>query len=270
MMANIKGNGVFWADPYDSMANNIFRQTGYVDPQPGMLAGVNPARHANTELKLSGSDPVQQAENTLQQVQEAESSGGFWSSLGNGLLSAAETILPMLLDPEPSGSEIDSSTGQSRPIDRDCYEIQLQRAIRTLQKLNAVADLDIITQVVNMLATEITQQRQAGSEFITPTKAIQTATLKETPSGVLMEMHMVPADRTITRVQHNIVLKNFAKQNQLRAKCLKVQGGSAIARSSLVNLLPSMPKSARKKAASSNKDPQDSWRLKAGRGSSTT
>lgn len=100
MMANIRGNGVFWADPYDSMANNIFRQTGYVDPEPGVLSGVNPARHANTDLILSGGNPASQIANTLKQVKKEESGGGFWSSVGNGLMSAASTILPMLLDPE--------------------------------------------------------------------------------------------------------------------------------------------------------------------------
>lgn len=65
LMANLKGNGVFWANPFDSMANNIFRQTGYVNPEQGILAGVNPARHAMTDLKVGNGSPGHEMQSTL-------------------------------------------------------------------------------------------------------------------------------------------------------------------------------------------------------------
>lgn len=42
-IANIRGNGAFWPDPFDSLANNLFSDTQHGNPSalPGGLAGVN-------------------------------------------------------------------------------------------------------------------------------------------------------------------------------------------------------------------------------------
>lgn len=100
MMLNVRGNGVFWGDPFDSFANNLFRTTGYVNPEPGLLAGVNPARHANTSFQRSGGSMLAMMKHTLSQVKSAES-GMSWGALGNGMLQAAAHIAPMLLASEP-------------------------------------------------------------------------------------------------------------------------------------------------------------------------
>lgn len=41
LQMNIKGNGVFWAKPEDSIANNLYKVVQEKkSPMPGMLAGV--------------------------------------------------------------------------------------------------------------------------------------------------------------------------------------------------------------------------------------
>lgn len=134
--------------------------------------------------------------------------------------------------------------------------LQIQRTIRTLQRLQAVADLDIIGQVVNLLATEISNQRLLENEFTVPTKAITGAALKDTPDEVVGEAHLAMTDRTITRVQHNIALKNFAKVNKLKAKGLKPVD-MPIVDSSLANqVADSVIRLNPKSKASTRKDPQ--------------
>jgi hypothetical protein len=194
--------------------------------------------------------------NTLSQVKKEESNGGFWSSVGNGLLSAASSILPMLLDPEEPSSEIDSSTSSSTNIDKDCYVLQIQRAIRVLQKLQAVADLDVISQFVNLLSAEVADQRLLENEFTTPTKAITNAALRDTPDEAVGEAHLTMTDRTITRVQHNIALKNFAKVNKLKAKGLKPVHVPCIESSLANQISDSVIKLNPKSRASTRKDPQ--------------
>ena len=40
-MFNIKGNGVFWGNPEDSIANNLFKTNRQAkSPMPGVLASV--------------------------------------------------------------------------------------------------------------------------------------------------------------------------------------------------------------------------------------
>jgi len=54
---NIKGNGVFWGKPSDSIANNLFKTSKQrKSPMPGMLAGVEqnpnaPARKPNSIME---------------------------------------------------------------------------------------------------------------------------------------------------------------------------------------------------------------------------
>jgi len=49
LQTNIRGNAVFWAEPRDSLANNIFKRIegASTDPMPNMLKGVQ----QNTEMK---------------------------------------------------------------------------------------------------------------------------------------------------------------------------------------------------------------------------
>lgn len=40
LQTNIKGNGVFWANPEDTIANNLYKKVvEKKSPMPGMLAG---------------------------------------------------------------------------------------------------------------------------------------------------------------------------------------------------------------------------------------
>jgi len=128
----------------------------------------------------------------------------------------------MLLDPEETSSETGISSTQSATIDKDCYVLELQRTIRMLRKLQAVADVEVVDEVINLFGTEIAMQREDMDLFTRPTKNLQNAALTEKPLTLLTEAHMAPTDRTISTVQHNIALKNFAKVNQLKAKGLRV------------------------------------------------
>lgn len=51
---NIKGNSVFWGDPEDTIANNLFRTSrNSLNPLPGVLAGVGQNLSARPSKPLS-------------------------------------------------------------------------------------------------------------------------------------------------------------------------------------------------------------------------
>lgn len=59
-IANIRGNGAFWPDPFDSLANNLFADTQHgkshasLNPLPGGLAGVQPNDLNHIEKPVKG------------------------------------------------------------------------------------------------------------------------------------------------------------------------------------------------------------------------
>lgn len=134
--------------------------------------------------------------------------------------------------------------------------LQIQRTIRALQKLSTVVDVGVIDQFTNLLAKEIMIQRASTEEYVNPTDTLQDATLRDVPNMQLTDGHMVMADSIISRTQHTIAIKNFAKLNKLKAKPLKEIPN--VPHTNMVNQLPQKPKRLdQKRKDYSNKDPQD-------------
>lgn len=86
LMFNIKGNGVFWGNPEDSIANNLFKTNRQAkSPMPGVLASVQ----QNPDIKIT-KKPSSLWEGAKFLLSKA------WENRGS-IMTAAQSLAPLLL-----------------------------------------------------------------------------------------------------------------------------------------------------------------------------
>jgi hypothetical protein len=97
MIARLRGNACFWANPFDSMANNLFTntQSGF-NPEPSMTTGLQPET-LNQEPKPAGKGNIfQRMGHLMKRIAK-----GIWDHRG-AIMNGIEMI-PLLADSKPIG-----------------------------------------------------------------------------------------------------------------------------------------------------------------------
>jgi len=179
IMARLKGNGAFWQNPFDTFANNLFTntQSSNMDPNPSMLAGVQP--------------------NHLNNVKNPTGGGGFLSKIGNiikhsakvawdhkdMIIGGVEALGPLLLADAASGPAFEHDNVLTAEYCR-----RLEQNIRLLTKLNTTAPIECVQEMRALFMKELQYQRQVRDRWTKPSKRMALAELevpKEEDDGVL-------------------------------------------------------------------------------------
>jgi len=183
IMARLKGNGAFWQNPFDTFANNLFTntQSSNMDPNPSMLAGVQP--------------------NHLNNVKNPTGGGGFLSKIGNiikhsakvawdhkdMIIGGVEALGPLLLADAASGPAYEHENVLTAEYCR-----RLEQNIRLLTKLNTTASIECVQEIRTLFMKELQFQRQVRDRWTKPSKRMALAQL-DVPKG---EDEMPPKTET--------------------------------------------------------------------------
>lgn len=173
IMARLKGNGAFWQNPFDTFANNLFTntQSSNMDPNPSMLAGVQP--------------------NHLNNVKNPTGGGSFLSKIGNiikhsakvawdhkdMIIGGVEALGPLLLAGAASGPVYEHGDVLTAEYCR-----RLEQNIRLLTKLYSTAPIECVQEVRTLFMQELQYQRQVRDRWTMPSKRMALAQL-DVPKG---------------------------------------------------------------------------------------
>lgn len=162
LIFNIRGNGAFWQNPFDSLANNLFTNnvTGIASASPGVLSGIDP-NSMNNMKQPAGSHKQPFMKRVAQAMKSA---GKFLWDHKSQIMTGFEAVAPLLLAEPP----MEQQAIKVRTAD---YLYQLGRVQRTLTKLEGQSQetIPIISQLIKLVNYEAQYQARVGSSFTTPT-----------------------------------------------------------------------------------------------------
>jgi len=148
MICNIRGNGAFWQNPFDTLANNLFTNStsSSMDPTPGALKTVEP-NHLNDHKAPAGKGSIfQRIGNVMKKAGQAA-----WKHK-DAIFGGMEMLAPLLLAGQQPHLLV--TTNQTLLISVD-YKIALERVIRSLKKLEKISQIPISYEMDTLLFREL-------------------------------------------------------------------------------------------------------------------
>lgn len=146
MIANVRGNGAFWPDPFDSLANNLFSDTQSANgsPLPGGLAGLNANDLNHIEKPVAGRTGLQKFWDGVKKVGKKA-----WKHREAimGAIEGVGSLLAKNRDAQVFSDEIS--------VVKADYERGLERSVKILKKLGGNNNIVILAQLEELLAYEL-------------------------------------------------------------------------------------------------------------------